>query len=175
MSHVEGTTQEEVMYCAVHPQIEATLRCNRCNRPMCIRCAVRTPVGYRCRECVRLQQNIYFSASARDYVIGGVAAFLVSAVAGGILLRMGFLLLTILLSAPAGGLVSEVVWRAVGRRRGRYLWIVVAAATALGAAPVALWWYTQVGAVPNLLETIIYIALAGSTAAARFRFGLRLG
>ena len=43
------TTEEEVLieYCEKHPDREARLRCNRCNRLMCTQCAVRTPTGYR--------------------------------------------------------------------------------------------------------------------------------
>ncbi|HYN88142.1 MAG TPA: tetratricopeptide repeat protein, partial [Ardenticatenaceae bacterium] len=43
---------EEMLHCSVHPDRETMLRCNRCGRPMCPECAVRTPVGLRCRECV---------------------------------------------------------------------------------------------------------------------------
>ena len=44
-------------YCEVHPDRETSLRCNKCGRLMCTECAVLTPVGYRCRECVRGQQE----------------------------------------------------------------------------------------------------------------------
>ena len=47
----------EKMYCYNHPQRETVLRCNRCERPMCTSCAVLTPTGYRCKECVRGQQK----------------------------------------------------------------------------------------------------------------------
>ena len=170
---VEEAAHETVVYCTVHPQVEATLRCNRCSRPMCLKCAVRTPVGYRCRECVRGQQDVFYSATPQDYVIAGVAAFLVSAVAAGILLRIGGLLITFLLAVPAGGVISEVVWRAVRRRRGRYLWIVVGLCTVLGVAPISLWWFSQYGVI-NAIDAVFYIALAGGAAAARFRFGARL-
>ncbi len=178
MSDVEAVTQEEVIYCTVHTHVEATLRCNKCNRPMCIRCAVRTPVGYRCKQCVHQQQEVFFTGTTRDYVIAGVAAFVVSAVAGGVLLYIGsgFWLLTILLSAPAGGLISEVVWRAVGKRRSRYLWLVVGLATVLGVLPIMILWWVQMGVFPswNLLSVGLYVVLAGGTAVARFRFGRRL-
>ncbi len=55
-----------VLYCTVHPNVETALRCNRCGRPMCNRCAVRTPVGYRCRECVRGQQQVFYTAQTLD-------------------------------------------------------------------------------------------------------------
>ena len=45
----EPITVEETTYCAVHPDRETSLQCNRCGRYMCVECAVHTPVGYRCR------------------------------------------------------------------------------------------------------------------------------
>ncbi len=42
-------------YCANHPGVETSLRCNKCGKPICAKCAVRTPTGYRCKECVRGQ------------------------------------------------------------------------------------------------------------------------
>jgi hypothetical protein len=44
---------ETVLHCYVHPNRETSLRCNNCDRPICAACAIRTPTGYRCRECVR--------------------------------------------------------------------------------------------------------------------------
>ncbi len=43
----------DIPTCANHPERETGLRCNRCGKPICSQCAVQTPVGYRCRECVR--------------------------------------------------------------------------------------------------------------------------
>jgi hypothetical protein len=37
--------------CAEHPDVETRLRCARCGKPICPRCAVRTPVGMRCPDC----------------------------------------------------------------------------------------------------------------------------
>ena len=39
--------------------METSLRCNKCGKPICAKCAVRTPTGYRCKECVRGQQKIF--------------------------------------------------------------------------------------------------------------------
>ena len=59
------------VFCANHPTVETMLRCNRCSKPICTRCAVQTPVGYRCRECVGQQQAAFYSGGLFDYVIGG--------------------------------------------------------------------------------------------------------
>ena len=56
------------------------LRCNRCDRPICTACAVLTPTGYRCKECVRGQQKVFDTAQWIDYplafVVAGVLSFL---------------------------------------------------------------------------------------------------
>ena len=64
-----------VMYCANHPETETLLRCNKCNKPICLKCAVQTPVGYRCRECVRGQQDVYYNATSTDNLIAFGVAF----------------------------------------------------------------------------------------------------
>ena len=61
-------TAQETPVCYRHPKIETNLRCNRCGRPICPKCAVRTPVGFRCPECVREQQNKYYTGGTMDYV-----------------------------------------------------------------------------------------------------------
>jgi len=68
------------IYCANHPQVETSLRCNRCGKPICPKCAVSTPTGYRCRECVRGQQKVFETAEWYDYPLAVV-------IAGGVALR----------------------------------------------------------------------------------------
>lgn len=180
---------EDVLYCTVHPNRETGLRCNKCNRPMCLECAVRTPVGYRCRTCVNQQQNTYFNPGTYDYPIAAAVAFLMSTILGGLLIWFNVLLLNILLSAPLGGLISEAVNRATGKRRGRHTWWVVGLATGLGALPVVLikwgpvFQAAAIAGVPitevisligfQLLGVVLYLVLASATAAARFRYGGR--
>jgi hypothetical protein len=48
-------TTEDIVYCARHPQVETTLRCGRCDTPICPRCLVQTPVGARCRDCANVR------------------------------------------------------------------------------------------------------------------------
>src|SRR4030043_298820 len=65
---------EVVLTCANHPNRETSLRCKRCNKPICSSCAVLTPVGYRCRECVRGQQATFDTAGVGALVVGAGAA-----------------------------------------------------------------------------------------------------
>ncbi len=64
----------EPLYCVNHPDRETYLRCNRCDRPICSECAVLTPTGYRCKDCVRGQQRIFETAQSVDYFLAaGIA------------------------------------------------------------------------------------------------------
>jgi len=116
------------LYCINHPQTETNLRCNRCERPICTRCAVLTPTGYRCRDCVRGQQKVYETAQWIDYPLAIVLAaglsFLGSLVAG----VMGFF--TLFVAPVAGIIIAEAVRAAIRKRRSRRLfqWATIAAA-----------------------------------------------
>ena len=121
---------DEKTYCAVHTDVESGLRCNRCGRYMCVRCAVPTPVGYRCRECVNQHQDAFYKATARDHAFAFFIALGLSVPLGFVLSKMLFL--AILFGLPAGAAIGELVWRATGRRRGRYVPLLVGIGIALG-------------------------------------------
>ena len=133
----------ETLFCYVHPTRETSLRCNNCNRPICAACAVRTPTGYRCKECVRDRQRTFNTSEWYDFVVGfivaavlsGIAAFLVTLVGG-----IGFLgWFLIAAGAPtAGVLISEAVRAATNKRRSRPLFITVTVGVVVGALPVIL-------------------------------------
>src|SRR5919108_206332 len=46
------TAPEEVTNCYGHPKVPTKLRCSRCDRPICGRCAIPATVGQHCPECV---------------------------------------------------------------------------------------------------------------------------
>jgi hypothetical protein len=139
--------QEEVHYCAVHADVEATLRCNKCDRYMCIQCAVQTPVGYRCRECVRGLEDKFFNAGSMDYVLTGVIAGFLGVI-GGVIGALGGLFIAIIAGVPAGGLIVQAIRFAVQKRRGRYTAHIAAAATFLGAvAPMLFFRGAAIGSL----------------------------
>lgn len=47
-----ATDSSEEMYCYGHPKTPTRLRCSRCDRPICGRCAIPASVGQHCPECV---------------------------------------------------------------------------------------------------------------------------
>ena len=175
------TAPTDTLYCANHPTVATALRCNKCDKPICVRCAVLTPVGYRCRECVRGQQQIFETALWYDYVIAGVLAAPLGAVSAAILGNLGFFV--ILLAPMAGGITAEIVRVAVRRRRSRYLPLIATIAFVLGClAVVALPWLfillAMVTGAPveglgrmgfGALLPLIFTVLASSTLYARLR------
>ncbi len=160
---VTAPDDEGVLYCTVHPTIATNLRCNRCGRPMCTRCAVLTPVGYRCRECVREQQNKYFDAQVLDYILAAVVSVVMSFFAAAIIARIGFFLIAFFLAPAAGGAIASVIAYLTRRRRGRYTAIIVSVGVVVGALPWLLY---------NLFAVGIYLVMATGAAAARFRLRL---
>jgi MFS family permease len=136
-------TDDEVTYCAVHPDVETGLRCNRCGRYMCAQCAVQTPIGYRCRECVRNVEDRFFAGTDRDYVLAAAAAAGIAAVGGVIAGAIGFLILSMFLGVIGGGVVAEGVLRATEKRRGRYTAEIATGATVVGGFIGAILWAYQ--------------------------------
>lgn len=124
--------------CANHPDRETLLRCNRCEKPICLQCAVLTEVGYRCKECVRGQQAAYYNATSYDLPIAAVVALVSGAVLGVLaylfLRAFGwFSFLGALLIGPAaGGIIAETVRRAVRKRRARGMRLTATIATVVG-------------------------------------------
>ncbi len=138
---VGGDGEPETLRCATHPQRETLLRCNKCGKPICMSCAVRTPVGYRCTECVRERQNIYFNALGRDNIVAFGVGFVLTLIAAPI---VGFLLgsfgffgffIAFIAGSGAGTLLAQIIRRAVGNRRGRTLPHFALAGIILGVLP----------------------------------------
>jgi hypothetical protein len=128
----EAVAAGETLVCIDHPQRETSLRCNRCGAPICTQCAVRTPVGFRCRECVRAQQAVFYTVRWYDYPVAAALSLLLS-VPAAILTGLAGWWFALILSPLAGGLIGGLVQRAVGMRRGRWIWLTVGACIVSGA------------------------------------------
>jgi len=134
-------TNADNLFCYVHPNRPTTLRCNRCERPICAQCAVRTPTGYRCKECVKSQQKIFDTAVWYDYV----AAFVVGAIGSGIasvlvLVVSGFFfgLLVLFIAPGAGAVIGNLILRFIKNRRSRLLFTTAAVGIVAGGIPALL-------------------------------------
>ncbi len=171
------------LVCANHPSRETMLRCNRCEKPICFQCAVQTPVGYRCRECVAGQQAVYYNAERFDLPKAAAIGLVLSAVMGALAYAVlgGFglygFIIAVFAGPAAGGVIAEVIRRGVGRRRARYMKIVAAASVVIGVllgGVLLLGGGTALGdtrwIAPALffrLDVLLFAGLAASTVYAR--------
>jgi hypothetical protein len=165
----------ETVYCVNHPQTPTTLRCNRCGKPVCAKCVVRTPVGYRCRDCTRAQQQVFETALWYDYVVAGVIAVVLGFI-GSLMTFLPFFFV-IFLAPASGGVIAEAVRLGVQRRRGRYLSWLAVAAFALGCLPITGWLFLQTlfgGLSFSLLTLGIYVFMGAGALYARLR-GISIG
>jgi hypothetical protein len=137
------------LYCANHPKTPTTLRCNRCEKPICIKCAILTPTGYRCKECVRGQMKTFDTSQWYDFplafFVAGFLAFL------GSLLTPVVGFFTIFIAPIAGIIAAEAARFVVRRRRGKLLFQVITAGAVLGSLPVL---FIEIG-------TLVLIYLGG--------------
>ena len=157
-------TESTTLYCYVHPNRETSLRCNNCNRPICASCAVRTPTGYRCKECVRERQKTFDTSEWYDYLLGFIVAGALSAVATFLVSLIGgigfFGWIIIFAGAPtAAVIIAEGVRLVTSRHRSRSLFITVAAGVVLGALPVILYQALTLNLF-GILFQVIYLVIA---------------
>ena len=180
----------QLMYCVNHPKVETYLRCNKCGQPMCSRCARRTPIGYRCQNCVRGQQKVFYADLRPAHYLAVVAVALpLSLLAGWIVPGLGWLYALALGPIVGGGIAEAARW-AIRRRRSPYTWVVVCACIAVGVLlPRLLSLFLITGPTGFIgltvatsegprfiiawlidrLWDVVYLATAGGTAYARLR------
>ena len=157
-------TESTTLYCYVHPNRETSLRCNNCERPICAACAVRTPTGYRCKECVKGQLKVFDTAEWYDYVLGFIVAAFLSGVASFLVTLIGnigfFGWFIVIAGAPTAAVViAEGVRLVTGRRRSRPLFITIAVGVVLGVVPVILFQVLTLNLF-GILFQVIYLFIA---------------
>jgi hypothetical protein len=163
--------QPAELFCTYHPTIPTTLRCNRCDKPICPKCAVRTPTGYRCKECVRGQQKVFETAVNTDYVIIFVIVAVMAFLGSLLAYRLGFF--TIFLAPLYGGIIAEAARSASRRRRSKNLFTVAVVAAVLGVLPMLLVLLPSLSIFAIIWEVVYLIMM---TSALYYRLsGIRIG
>lgn len=135
------TNELPTLTCYVHPGRETSLRCKVCERPICASCAVRTPTGYSCKECVRTHQKKFETAVWYDCILGFIAAAILSTIATFLVtLISGFFFgLAVLFLAPvAGTYIANILLAILKRRRSRTLFMTISAGMIVGAIPAII-------------------------------------
>ncbi len=157
------------MKCATHPNVETNLRCGKCDKPICPRCMVQTPVGARCRECARLYKLPTYRMSLQHYFRGAGAALGMAVATGaiwGILAWLvPFFYLNLLLGAGVGYGCAEVISLAVNRKRGTVLAVIAGTATVLS---YVIAWAVPWGLSFNFID-ILAIGIGVFVAVSRIR------
>ena len=159
----EPQAEDEAIFCHFHPTVETRLRCNKCGKPICVRCAQRTPVGYRCPECIRSQQAAFYTAGGLDYVLVVIVGLITSVIGAAIVGSLG-IWLAIFLGPAAGGIIAEAARWAARRRRGQYMAHLVSGCIVVGALLVLPFVGLSLYGLGGL---VIYVATAIGTAYAR--------
>ncbi len=142
MNQVVEETQTE--YCVNHPKVATTLHCNRCGNPICPQCAVLTPTGYRCKDCVRGQQKTFDTTHVIDYplafVIAGALGYIGSLLLTAVGTRLGLfaILIAIFVAPIVGSVIAGAVRLVTQKRRSKRLFQVATLGAALGALPLIL-------------------------------------
>lgn len=167
----EETTPEK-MYCYHHPDRETRLRCNRCNQPICASCAFQTPTGYRCQDCIRIQQKVYDTTKSSDYVTASLIALVISFAGSWTAGLLGFF--TILISPFVGFLIAEIVRWAIKKRRSKALNKITMIAAAVGSLPLLIYISVLVvsnggAGFPSLIWQAVYTTIIAS--AVYYRLG----
>lgn len=126
----DSTEDDAPLYCFNHPNEPTYLRCGKCERPICARCRVSTPVGFRCFECANLQVLPTYAVDTSVYV----KAALFGLGAGGVLgAVMGLFPAFEFWAALVMGIaVPEAVARASNQKRGPGLQMVGIACVVFG-------------------------------------------
>lgn len=121
-------TEPDTLHCATHPDVETNLRCGKCDKPICPKCMVMTPVGARCKDCAGSTRLPTYQVSANQYLKAiGVAlltGIVIGLVWGLIELQLNTYFFSLLLSGAAGFAIGELISRAVNRKKGTGLGII---------------------------------------------------
>jgi hypothetical protein len=120
----DTSTRDEsgVLYCANHPNVQTNLRCSRCGKPICARCRVPTPVGYRCYDCADVKVVPTYAVDSSYYAKSATIGIGTAAVIGvlwGLLPGFDFWAALIM-----GIVVGDLVSRAANMKRGPGLQMV---------------------------------------------------
>jgi hypothetical protein len=165
----------ESMKCATHPDVETYLRCGKCDKPICPKCLVHTPVGARCRDCARISSLPTFQVSNKQMLIS-IGVGLVIAVAYGFVWGllsyfMNFIILNLLLGAGAGYCIGEGMSRVINRKRGTRLAVIAGIMVVIsGIASIFTPWGIIYSASPVfLILTVIAVGVGIYVAVNRLR------
>jgi hypothetical protein len=139
---------DATLYCYRHPTRETRLRCRTCDRPICPKCAIQTPVGFRCPEDGRVKNDPFTRFSPVQLVAALGVALIAGTIAGVIANQIGFF--SIIISYFAGSFIVQAEDRIVGLKRGPIMTgIVIGGIFVGGLLGFAYEYWTFIGVIPD--------------------------
>ncbi len=164
------------MQCAAHPNVETELSCGRCEKPICPRCLVHSPVGVRCRECAQVRRIPTYNMSSTTFVRAGAAAIAAGAGIGGawaFFNVISYIFYGVIAGLAIGYAIGELVSLATNRKAGPPLQVIAVSGVVV-AYLVRTGLLLGVGSwglhdLRSDLFGLIVAALAGFIAAGRLR------
>jgi hypothetical protein len=146
--------------CANHPSVETLVSCGKCEKPLCPKCMIFTPVGVRCKECARMRPPPQFDLAGivRVRVLLAAAAFVV--VGGGLLGLLHLVGFGLFLSLALGFAVGETLSRVSARKQGRQMELIAGATLVL---TLVVAYTVSAVATGYALPHALGLALAGLT------------
>lgn len=113
-----------IVECPRDPGVETALRCSRCEKPICPRCLIQSPVGARCKDCAKVIKSPIYTLNTAHYLRAGLVAGLGGVAIGaawiGILvaLPVGFGFFSIFIGAGLAWAFTKGMDFATGLKRG---------------------------------------------------------
>jgi hypothetical protein len=164
------------MQCAAHPNVETELSCGKCEKPICPRCLVHTPVGARCRECAQVRRIPTYNMSSTTFLRAGGAAVGAGIAIGGawaFFNVISYVFFGVIAGLAIGYAIGEMVSLGTNRKAGPPLQVI-----AVGGVVVA--YLVRTGLLLGVgswglrdlradLAGLIVTVLAGFIAAGRLR------
>lgn len=152
-----AASNDDRLFCYRHPDRETYVRCGRCDRPICTRCAMQGPVGFRCKNCGTLANDPLTTMRPTQILLGSLVALGGGAITGLIATQISFF--GIFIAFFAGGIIAEAVIRVTGYKRGPIILGVVlggiVAGILVGAAGSAVMFAAQMGSVEGVDPTTV--------------------
>lgn len=128
--------------CAFHPGVETNVMCPDCERYICPKDMVSTPVGYKCRQCGLAGRPKLGGVKPKQLALGALYGLGAALVAAAVLTAIPFF--AFLKAIAYGVAVGEATRRGAGGHRTWEFTAIAAGAAAIGAAVVAVFMYPDV-------------------------------
>ena len=118
--------------CSFHPGIETEVSCAECERYICPKDMVSTPVGYKCPVCARPARSQLVVVKPKQFLLAVAGAGAVGILGGLLLAFFGGGFFSFILGFAWGSATAESARRASGGHREWSIGIVVIVAIGLG-------------------------------------------